>query len=372
MADMIRFDNATIGGALGATDADDAEPAERLVGHVDCSDDRGISGWLANMDRPERLEPVLCTDGDGGEVVFRTWHVREDVCRFFGIDGRFGFVIPSSSLRGLKAPVTVRDRTGSPLAGGSDLWPPRAAAARGAGPAVVLLHIPKTAGTSVRHALIEGLEPSARLFVYMPPYGLTLDEIVALPLAQRRAARMIVGHMHFGIDRVLGQEARYVTFLREPMARLRSQVAHHQRAGTTFSGPSGPSTLQEAVAEGLDEQFDNLMTRVVAGLPGLLLPLGAVTQDAVELAMLQHREPLRACRTGRDAGRGHADPERRTAVDGGRGEAGERQRGCGLALEIGTDDRLGGAGRAEPVRQAALRACPRAAGRDRVPRGRRA
>ena len=257
-----------------------------LVGHVDRIDEHSITGWLADLDQPERLETVRCVDRAGREVVFTTCHAREDVGRFFGVPlGRSGFVIPLTVLGGMAAPVTVRDRSGAVLPGGEAVAvPPGEQRAQGE-PATVFLHIPKTAGTSVRHALLDGLLPSEWLLVYPPPFGMTVEEVAALPAVQRRAARLVAGHLAFGIEEQLGRAARYVTFLREPMARLRSHVAHHDRAGTSFAADGiGPDLV--AVADGgLDEQFDNLMVRLISGVTREATPLGRVGEAEMERAL---------------------------------------------------------------------------------------
>ncbi len=180
--------------------------------------------------------------------------------------------------------MTVRNRLGVTLPNGSGVEIGRQAVVR-TQPAVIFLHIPKTAGTSLRVAAIAGLLPSERLFVYEAPFGLTLPELAALSMEQRRAARLVAGHAYYGIDRFLGMPARYVTFLREPMARLRSHAAHYAAAGTSFGSTGELLALASVVENGLIEEFDNLMVRSVAGLPAHVVPLGTVGGKDVELAL---------------------------------------------------------------------------------------
>ena len=259
-------------------------PHQTLIGHVDRVDGETIVGWLANADDPGRLETVVCEDQAGGRVEFHAWHAREDVCDWLKLEGRFGFVIPLSALRELGDVLTIQDRQGTPLTNGSGVR-----IARTHSPPVVettvLLHIPKTAGTSLRGAVVAGLLPSERLFLYPAPFGLTTAELASLPIQQRRAARMVVGHVHYGIDRFLGNPTRYVTFLREPLARLKSHAAHHASAGTGFHRHGAPVALSTVIEDGLDEQFDNLMVRVIAGLTADIVPLGTIGEKDVDLAM---------------------------------------------------------------------------------------
>ena len=258
---------------------------DHLIGHVDQADEAAIVGWLANLDHPGRLETVTCVGACGGRVAFQAWHMREDVCAWFGIGGRFGFSIPAAALGGLRGPITLRDRQGTVLTNGEALEGSRRGSAGGPEATTIFLHIPKTAGTSLRNALVGGMEPSDRLFLYPEPFGLTVQELAALPIAQRRAAHWIVGHAYFGIDRFLGRNARYLTFLREPLARLRSHAAHHRAAGTVFRHAGETTDLAVIVEEGQDEEFDNLMVRSIAGLPRDIVPLGAVGEEDVALAL---------------------------------------------------------------------------------------
>ena len=262
----------------------DHAAVEPIVGHVDHVGDDAISGWIANLSNPSRLETVMCQDADGRVVEFHAWHHRADVCDWLQREGRFGFVIPAVALRGLGPDLTILDRQGATLPNGETVRMERAERASD-GLTTIFLHIPKTAGTSLRNAIIAGLLPSERLFIYPQPFGLSAFELAALSTRQRRAARLVVGHTYYGIDRLLGTPSRYVTFLREPSARLRSHAAHHARAGTGFVRDGRPASLPAVVQDGLDEEFDNLMVRSVAGLTADLVPLGQIGEKDVDLAM---------------------------------------------------------------------------------------
>jgi hypothetical protein len=262
----------------------DTGVGDHLVGHVVHADQNSIVGWLANMTRPHKLETVTVTDEYGRSFEWRALHFRHDVCGWFGVQGRFGFVIPTTGFQSLGGTVSLRDSQGAILPGGEAIRVERAPAAE-TPMTTVFLHIPKTAGTSLRNAMTAGLTPSERIFVYPSPYGLSVREFAGLPIGQRRAARLLAGHTYFGIDGLLGKPARYVTFLREPLARLRSHVHHHVRAGTVFDRHGIPLDLAMVVEEGLNEEFDNLMVRMLAGLPGTIVPAGEIGEKDLELAI---------------------------------------------------------------------------------------
>lgn len=146
-------------------------------------------------------------------------------------------------------------------------------------PAIILLHVPKTGGSTLRTAL-RWKYPSGMLFaesIYEP-----LERFGEIPLERRAAARVVSGHLHFGVHDYLPGEAVYVTMLREPVARVISMYHYirsdprHRLHGQLTAGMS----LEEFVRTGADPGVDNHQTRMLAGVssgvPGPELePLGA-------------------------------------------------------------------------------------------------
>ncbi len=259
----------------------------RIVGHVDGVGENGITGWIADLDHPASLEPIRCVGANGSAVVFKACHFREDVRFWLQVEGRFGFAIPVSALAGLGASVTLLDRHGGVLPNGASVaLPPTSPASDGTvREPIVLLHIPKTAGTSLRNAAFAAIRPGERLFLYPGLFGLAVAELAALPPAQRDAAWVVCGHTSFGIDRFLGRRARYVTVLRETADRLRSHVGHHASAGTEFGLEGLRLPLAVVVNEGLHAEFDNLTVRMIAGLDTQTAPLGTIDENHVALAV---------------------------------------------------------------------------------------
>jgi hypothetical protein len=256
----------------------------RLLGHVDQVDEISISGWLANVDQPEHIETVFCVGACGSIVQFRACHFRHDVCQWLNRWGKFGFVIPTHSLASLARPFDVRDGAGKILARDitvkSSTRPTQDERA-----ATIFLHIPKTAGTSLRNAMTARLKPWEWLYLYPGLFGISQSEFACLPIAQRGVAKLVVGHVHFGIGRFLARPCRYVTILRKPIARIQSHIEHHARAATQFSKAGRIVPLETVANEGLDEEFDNVMVRYIAGLPSDIVPLGGISEQDLELAL---------------------------------------------------------------------------------------
>lgn len=96
------------------------------------------------------------------------------------------------------------------------------AQASAAGEAVIFLHVPKTAGTTLNR-LIEWEYPVLQMYS-VDPVLFTWSSKHLHHLSPRRleSIRMFKGHMLFGLHRTLPQPASYITVLREPVDRVLS------------------------------------------------------------------------------------------------------------------------------------------------------
>jgi hypothetical protein len=88
--------------------------------------------------------------------------------------------------------------------------------------ALIFLHIPKTAGTTLNRIIEWQYSPFA-IFT-MDPYRIraTPERFKRLPEGRRRQLQVVRGHMLYGIHEFLPQGATYITMLREPVARVLS------------------------------------------------------------------------------------------------------------------------------------------------------
>jgi hypothetical protein len=124
----------------------------------------------------------------------------------------------------------------------------------------MLLHVPKTAGISVREVVARQYPGERCVFFYdHTPEGIAE--------ARRAAARAdaVYGHYSFGFHEQLGVEGRYHTILREPIARVVSCYRHHERHDDSPYRRmiAEGMTLREMVESGTNHMLNNHMTRIL-------------------------------------------------------------------------------------------------------------
>jgi hypothetical protein len=86
--------------------------------------------------------------------------------------------------------------------------------------AVIFLHLPKTAGTTVNR-LIEWEYRLSEMYSVDPVlFKWSAAHLRKLPAGRLKKIRMFKGHMVFGLHEVLSQPATYITVLRDPVDRV--------------------------------------------------------------------------------------------------------------------------------------------------------
>ena len=88
--------------------------------------------------------------------------------------------------------------------------------------ALIFLHIPKTAGTTLNRIIERQYSPFAIFTI--DPYRVraTSERLKRIPERRRRRLRVVRGHLFYGIHEFLPQGATYITMLRDPVARVLS------------------------------------------------------------------------------------------------------------------------------------------------------
>jgi hypothetical protein len=88
--------------------------------------------------------------------------------------------------------------------------------------ALIFLHIPKTAGTTLNRIIEWQYSPLSIFTIDPHRIRATPERFKTLSEQRRRQLRVVRGHMVYGIHECLPQGAMYITMLRDPVARLLS------------------------------------------------------------------------------------------------------------------------------------------------------
>ncbi len=256
-----------------------------IKGNLDIVSTVGIYGWVWAGVEPGRLARVTCTDRGGRSVTFVATEDRPDVGAIVAAVGKLGFAVPLELFDGLDRHVTFTDESGTVLVHGDDvvLPAPLSRSRSPDDPLPVLLHIPKTGGTSLRRAMEPYLSKAATTYIYAGQDSLSFEELDQMPPHQRSCSRLVMGHILFGTGAYFGRAAEYAAFLRQPVPRIRSNFAHLlAEAGLD---EDKIERLVTTVNEGSTHDFDNVMTRMIAGIAADPIPFGHLDRDVVDLAL---------------------------------------------------------------------------------------
>ena len=252
-----------------------------LLGRLDGCVDGDVYGWALNPKEQSTAPKItICVENRPvGEVL--PVHYRPDIgrhCFYFDltrtcppnsaarVDAKFpdGRLLPNSPLA-----VTIPARCESCDS-----------------ETILFMHIAKTAGTAFREAMEENYKQSEIAYLYPDPPGFLYENLGLLPLEQRRAFRLVIGHFQYGIHDFLPQQATYVTIVREPVSRIIS----HYRYGLEMhpdgaSGKDSAASLVEALEGHTSVNLDNLMVRCFGGVDEKDVPPGSVDAEVYALAL---------------------------------------------------------------------------------------
>ena len=137
--------------------------------------------------------------------------------------------------------------------------------ARGSEEAVIFLHLPKTAGTTLNR-LIEWEYPISEMYSIDPVlFEWSAAHLRKLSPDRLKKIRMFKGHMLFGLHEALPQPATYITVLRDPVDRVISAfyfMRSYKLHPLYWKMRRGNWTLEDFVRR---SQRDSVQAKIIAG-----------------------------------------------------------------------------------------------------------
>jgi galactose-3-O-sulfotransferase len=99
---------------------------------------------------------------------------------------------------------------------------------------VIFMHLSKTAGTTLRQIILAQYGSDAVRHVDGCSPSEPAEHVRRLPASERDGIRAFVGHMAFGLHRVLSGPSTYVTLVRDPVERL---ISHYHYSLSDVTAP---------------------------------------------------------------------------------------------------------------------------------------
>jgi hypothetical protein len=158
-------------------------------------------------------------------------------------------------------------------------------------PKIIFLHIPKTAGMSLRGLFIRNYRGKAQFNTRVNNFEQKdwlecLDQVRKIPREELDRYGVFKGHMIFGLHELLPGPAEYITFLRDPVKRFVSHykmVQRHKVIPPDHQIDPSKSDWNLGAHPGLVRSLDNYQTRLLSGMD-FEIPFGACTEEHVALA----------------------------------------------------------------------------------------
>jgi hypothetical protein len=150
---------------------------------------------------------------------------------------------------------------------------------------LIFVHMPKTAGISLREVLLRQMHGRPQFRILHPVAD--VERLAALPAEERSRLELVEGHMYYGMHELIGRECRYITMLRDPVERVLSWYSyvlendwHHlyQRIA------EDRLSLATCIREHVSVELDNHMVRTLAGQRHIDCPFGQVAPGMLEEA----------------------------------------------------------------------------------------
>ena len=135
---------------------------------------------------------------------------------------------------------------------------------------LIFLHIPKTAGTSIRKIFERFYDEKEIYPIYTKVSGMNdMNDFKALPDAEKMKIKVFFGHVSFGLHNYIPRPCHYVTILRDPVEKVLSLFSHVSNIKTNpyyAKIKSSNFSISDFVSSGMAVETDNHQTRVISGI----------------------------------------------------------------------------------------------------------
>lgn len=133
-------------------------------------------------------------------------------------------------------------------------------------PLWVFLHIPKTAGSSVRSVIEKNVPVDRLVRMYGPMQNVSLGQLVRNAEVKLRTADILYGHIEARVHQYVDRKCQYITVLRDPAERILSAYKYIRYDASWH--PAHEMMNRLTIDEWLDETpkyATNNMSRILAG-----------------------------------------------------------------------------------------------------------
>jgi hypothetical protein len=135
---------------------------------------------------------------------------------------------------------------------------------------LIFLHIPKTGGTTFRRILKQNYSRRKTLTFTGSDYSAAIDRFAQASERTRARYRLVQGHLYFGLHRFIPGECTYVTWLRDPIARVLSFYSHARTRSDHYLHRQLMEErldLKDLIQQRATPELFDLQTRMIAGVP---------------------------------------------------------------------------------------------------------
>lgn len=150
---------------------------------------------------------------------------------------------------------------------------------------VIFVHIPKTAGTSLRIIIERNFDKQAIFTLDGRDPQKSIEQFNQLSQEEKASFFLVQGHGEFGaLENLPHQHIKYITFVRDPVERVLSYYSYI--LSDAFRRPQAEKaesmSFKEYLLSKSDWQIDNHQTRMIAGNVGP--EYGACNEEVLERA----------------------------------------------------------------------------------------